>query len=504
MSSLCFVERIQDTCFTGRCPIKRFGALSTFTVCHSLNQERRGANLDRAILFEAPSRLGSERTTSVAQSFLRLLMPGLVLAYCAAFQWSYVKWIAPVWGYTGATYNSPDPALLSFAYLLAFALAVVSPQRIRRPSQLIYWILFFTVYIPGMLAPLFMQLDSNSKLFLLELSLAGGMIPIALSSRLKMANIRSHPVSSRLFWSAFFIAFLLMNASLLIAFRGNMHIASLKEVYDVRAQGSLVAQENPGISYISTLLANVMNPFLMAYGLSVKRRKLAALGALGQVLVYSTAAMKSVLLSPIFIVLIFYTIKRHRVAWVPKLALFCCAMFVGLTMLTVGHREGLFFTLASITLYRTFAIPGFEIGEYQYFFENFPHTFFSQVHGLNLLIAYPYKLSLGQEVGSFFIGAASNGRIVNENVSFFAMDGIASLGLPGILVMGVICAFTFWVLDSSARKYPVTFTASALTSCAMSLTNASLFTSLLSGGLLLFMALFVVLPRDTFAHESAH
>lgn len=427
---------------------------------------------------------------------LRFSMPVVVLLYCVSFQWSYAKWIAPVWGYMGPTYNPPDPVLLFTAYALAVILCILSPLKLRRTSLVIYWFLFFTVYLPGMLAPLFTQLDSSSTLLLLELSLTGGMLVIALSYRARLASIRHYPVSRQLFWVAFLTCFVLSNAALLVTYRHSLHLASIDEVYDVRAQALAVGTQNPAIGYVSSLLSSVMNPFLIAYGLTVRRRKLIVLGILGQVLVYSTAAMKSVLLSPLFIILVYYSVKKDTGAFAAKLGLLCSAMFLGFTALVGSHNEGFVFNLASLSLLRSFAIPGVEIGEYQYFFEHSPHTYLSHVHGVNLLIANPYSMELGREIGYFYEGEKEGGGIANANASFFAMDGIAGFGLPGILIMGVLCAAMFWVLDSCSRGHPLAFTASALTSCTISLTNGSLFTSFLGGGIMLFMLLFIVMPRN--------
>ena len=452
---------------------------------------------------EANTHLDSKIKTIGIRAVLRFSMPAVVLLYCACFQWSYVKWLSPVWGYMGQKYNPPDSMLLLTAYVLAAVLCVLSPQKLRRPSQVIYWLLYFTVYIPGMLTPLFVQYAGALSLLLLELSLTGGMLFIALSYRLKLVNVTRYPMSRQLFWTIFFISFALMNVMLLAAFRNGLHLASLKEVYDVRAGAGSVLEHNPGISYVSLLLSNVMNPLLIAYGLSVHRRRLVVLGAFGQVLIYSTAAMKSILLSPLFIIMIYYSVKKDRGGWVPKLGLLCCAVFFVLTVLVVGHTEGLIFNLASIILLRSFTIPGSEIAEYQYFFEHYPHTYLSHIHVVSLLISNPYSMSLGKEIGNFYGGAVSNGRIGNANADFFAMDGIAGFGLPGILIMGIVCAAMFWVLDSCARKYTVAFCASALTGCAISLTNSSLFTSFLGGGIMLFMLLFIVMPRDLPDEDSA-
>jgi len=455
------------------------------------------------MLVEANTHLDSKIKTIGIHSIVRFSMPAVALFYCASYQWAYVKWLSPVWGYTGLTYKSPDPILLLIAYVLAAVLCVLSPLKLRRPSQVIYWILYFTVYIPGLLSPLFMQLDSGLILLLLELGLTCGMLLIALSYRLNLVNVRRYPINRQLFWTIFFISFALLNVVLLVVFKGNLHFASLKEVYHTRAGGSIVTQQNPAIGYVSLLLSNVMNPLLMAYGLKTRRRGLVVLGVLGQVLIYSTAAMKSILLSPLIIIMLYYSLKKDRGGWVPKLGLLCAAMFFVLAALAIGHKEGIFFTLASITLFRSFGLPGCFIGQYLYFFEHFPHTYFSHIHGVNLLISNPYSMSLGMEIGNFYSGVGKGSQIGNANANFFAFDGIAGFGLPGILIMGVVCAAMFWVLDSCARKNIVAFSASALAPCAIALSNGSLFTNFFGGGIMLWMLLFLVMPLDFLETDSA-
>jgi hypothetical protein len=140
-------------------------------------------------------------------------------------------------------------------------------------------------------------------------------------------------------------------------------------------------------------------------------------------------------------------------------------------------------------------MPGMLIAQYHYFFEAFPHTYLGHVTGLNLLFPNPYNLQLGEEVSSFY-GITSKYGIVNGNASFFAMDGIAGFGLIGIPLMGLLCAAVFWILDSCARNYSLKFTVPVLTMIIISLENASLFTTLLGNGLIVWMLLFITMPRN--------
>ncbi|MGA3226199.1 MAG: hypothetical protein ABSC65_20710 [Acidobacteriaceae bacterium] len=445
--------------------------------------------------------LSGRPKTIVLRAVLRFSMPLAILLYCASFNWSYVRWVSPTWGYMGLTYHTPNPALLVFGYILAAVLCAFSPLTIRRTSQVIYWILYFNIYIPGLFVPLFVQLDSSLTLLLLQLNMTGGMLLIALSYRVKRLRFRRYAVSQGLFWTTFCLLFALCNGILFVAFRHNLHFASLNEIYESRFQASAILQGSVALTYVSSALSNVMNPLLIAYGLSVDRPKLVVLGFLGQVFVYATAAMKSVLLSPLLIIAFYYSLKQDRGGWAPKMGLLCAGTFVVLTALVIGARPGFLFNLASSTLMRSFALPGLSIAQYQYFFEHFPHTHLGHVHGVNLLFRNPYQMPLGLEIGNFYTDVGS-GHIQDANANFFAFDGIAGFGLPGIPMMGLVCAAMFWVLDCCTRRYSIAISASALTMCTVSLANVSLFSAFLGGGFMLWMLVFLFMPQPLFREAS--
>jgi len=436
-----------------------------------------------------------------------ILVPGLpvaILFFCAGFNYAYVNWVSPTWSYLGLTYNFPDLGLMFIGYILAIVVSLLSPRRITRPSQVIYWFCFFAVYVPGLFIPLYMQLENGFSLLLLQLCLAGGMLLIALSYKLPRFRIRPYPVNGRMFWMFFFPVFIMANVALVYAFRGMLHLASLGDVYAVRTPAKHVLDSNPAISYISQFLAIVMNPLLMGYGLATRKRSLFVLGAIGEILLYSTAAVKQQLVAPVTVLLFYYSLKKDRGGWVPMMAIFLTGMFFVLTTVAMGLHPGPIYNIASLLLVRTFTIPGSEMAEYQHFFSTMPHTYLAHVTGINQLIPNPYKLSMGEEVASFY-GQIGEYGLTNANASFFAMDGIGGFGLGGILIMGVLCAIVFWVLDSCARDYELKFSVPVLAMVIMSLTNVSLFTTLLGNGLIAWILLFLTMPRElrTAKHTTA-
>jgi hypothetical protein len=452
----------------------------------------------RIILFRRIPAIGGDTATRMSmRSLLRFSMPVSILLYCASFHYAYVNWISPVWGYGGLTYRSPNRELIVFAYVLASVVCAISPRKLLRPSQVIYWVLYFTVFIPGLFVPLFLQLDPEFSLFLLQVSLAIGMVAIALSYRFSLLRVRPYPLSARSFWEIFAAVYLVGNAALVIAYRNNLHFASLETMYSLRHQASRVIEGNPAIGYVSQLLGSVMNPLLMAYGLASRRKYLVVLGILGELLVYSASPAKVSILSPLMVAGLYYTIKNDRGGWVPKLGLFLAGLCFSLTTLVIGGRPGVFFNVATIALVRTIATPGMMMGQYQYFFENQPHTYLGHVTGFNLLVSYPYKLPIGYEISAFYgVKEDSERGRTNENANFFATDGIGGFGLPGIPLMGILCAAVFWVLDSCTRYYSMEFSVSALAMVMMSLGNVSLFSTLLGNGMIAWMLLFMIMPSS--------
>jgi hypothetical protein len=214
------------------------------------------------------------------RSLFRTSMPVMVLLFCAGFNFAYVNWVSPTWSYLGLTYKSPNISLVILGYFLVLLICTVSPAKITRPSHVIYWFCLFAVFIPGLFIPLYMQLENGFELLLLQLSLSGGMLIIALGYKIPRFRVRPHPVDIRLFWLIFSILFLAGNFAIIYTFRGMMQLASFNDVYSIRTPAKHILENNPGIAYISQFLATVMNPVLMGYSLAYKRRSLFLVGAI--------------------------------------------------------------------------------------------------------------------------------------------------------------------------------------------------------------------------------
>lgn len=135
--------------------------------------------------------------------------------------------------------------------------------------------------------------------------------------------------------------------------------------------------------------------------------------------------------------------------------------------------------IAAVILMRTFGITGLLTYQYNEFFKAHQYTFFSHINIVNFITkAYPYKDELG------FVVAGSYDQDSNSNANFMATDGIASLGLPGIIIIGVIIGSYFLFSKAQLTKSNETLIGLMFVPFCFIILNVGFFTSLLSGGLL--------------------
>jgi len=439
---------------------------------------------------------GHDLPFQIHQGF-RFERPALVvcmLAYIECFQWMYKDYLYPTWAYYGFDYNPPSMKYQLLAWTLAAMPALWMPLKLTRPSQLAYWVLYITVIIPSMFVPMFAGMNSSSEVALLSLSLFAGFAILGCGYYLPLAKVRSAKIPRQLFWFAFASTAICLTVWLITVFRGHMQLVSFGDVYDLRDAANDVS-DGSLVNYAFMLLTGAINPFLMGCGLYFKRRWLFVAGAIGQVLIYSILGTKGSLLSILFVPSIHLLLKIKKVSFGLVLGLASLAILAGATFSGrfIGSGDASFFSgvIQFVILMRTLSTNGLLTAQYYDFFQRNPVTHFSHIHIVSWFVPYPYHNTLGQEIGLAYAGTTD----LNATANFWATDGIASVGLGGILFISFFCALVFWVLDSASQRHPVHLTALLTAYAAYNIANISIFTSLFSGGLALLILLIYMLPK---------
>jgi len=431
----------------------------------------------------------------------RLLLIAGIAGYVALFQWMYINYLYPTWEYFGFGYNDPCAACVSLAWFLSLAPSFWMPIELQRPSQLAYWVLYLTVFIPSMFVPMYAGLDSPGEIRNLMLVLFAGFVIAGGSYLFPLFRFRPSQISPRFFWELLACVAGAMSLWMLVIFRHHLHIVSFQDVYDLRDAANDVA-EGSQVNYAFMLLTGALNPFLMGCGLYYKRGWLFLAGAAGQLLVFAVGGTKGSILSLLFVPGFALLLRPGRMGFALKVAYGTLAVlgFACLSYFFSDYDPGPLLTTALfVILMRTLSINGLLTAQYYHFFQQNPFTHLSHIKGVNWLVHYPYQYSVGQEIGLAYAGTTD----LDSTAHFWVADGIGGFGLPGILLVSIFCAGVFWILDSASQRHDPRLAALVTTYAAYNLANISLFTTLLSGGLALLMLLLYLMPAPSGGRELA-
>ncbi len=413
--------------------------------------------------------------------------------YIGCFQWIYVEYLSPAFGYMGFEFNSPSPGYLALAWLLSLLPCLWIPIELTRPSQLAYWVLYISVFIPSMFVPLYAEMEPAPEIAVLMLVLFLAFSIVGCSYLVPLWRTNPMRISSRTLWRILVLVFAGLALWMIVVFRNHLQIVSFADVYDLRDAANDAA-EGSAVNFAFMILTGAINPLFMAYGLFCRRRGLFLCGAAGQLLVYSVGGTKGSILSILFIPAMYLLLRIRRVPFGALFSGACLALLAASAaiFLATGKDPGVLLSVALFVLLgRTLAMGGLLTAQYYDFFQRNPLTYWSHIKVVNWFVHYPYQYPVGQELGLNYAGTVS----LDATTHFFATDGIEAAGLPGLLLIAVFCALVFWVLDSAAERHDPRLAALITTYAAYNLANISIFTSLLSGGLgLLILFLYLLEP----------
>lgn len=429
-----------------------------------------------------------------------LVMATWVYAY-AIFD-ALVKYLVPFWGYFGFSYRPPTVVEVMLIVILVTIVALLMPFRLSRASSVMVLMLFLVVFVPTTVISFCLDADRVTRYGPALLVLGLSFSIACISSRLPLRRKRE---SEALPGSAFSLVILALwviaCVILLLNYWSVMTLVSLEDVYGQRSAG---ASTNISMGYLQTYFVNVLSPTLIALGLLRRRLGLVALGAAGCLIMYMIAAQRTVILLPMAIIGVYAMLTAR--SWVFRTTALPVLVIAVVIMLSVAYwEESLVASLMSMFLvHRTIAVPGLAFPLYYDVFSVEGFTWWSHVRGLGLLIPGPSKFvndplwpGLGYIIGDRVYGSPGH----NYNASLFSQDGIAAAGAVGVLIIGLLLSVWLYVLDRVTRGWNQHFTVLVMLPIAVSLTNGSLFTTLLSFGGLFWLVVFALYKPDAHCPE---
>ena len=422
----------------------------------------------------------------------------LILAavfYICTFLFCYERWIVPRYESWGMGYRDVPLVYILTSFILCMVPACWLPCNLTRPSHFLLYIQYFIIFIPASFI-LYHSVRpelSPEDVFRLVLALFLGLTILQAGHDLPLFDIKRNGLPKGVFWIFFSSFALVLFIYLASVFGSHFQLADFQEIYDVRAMSDDIveASESSFSGYSQMWLSGFVLPFLFSFGILGRRWPLVVISVGGYLYLLGIGGSKSTMLAPFYLFGIYFLVKAGGQNAAAKVSLFFSGLLLFPAALDIEDEAGDVVDIintwyVAIVHARIFTIPQLTVGQYFDFFQNNALTHGSHITGVNLLVSFPYESDIPRTIGKYFYEAE-----LTANANMWAQDGIASFGLIGILIVSTIAAAIFWLLDSVSGNHDPRFVTVALGNIALSFANLSLFTTIVSGGLLwLIIALY--------------
>ncbi len=250
----------------------------------------------------------------------------------------------------------------------------------------------------------------------------------------------------------------------------------LLSVYEVRAE--YLQAQGPFLGYFVPWQANAINILLLLYAVYRRKYWLAAIAFVAQLILFGMTGHKSFLLAPVLAIGVYVSWKKHALFWI----LGGAVLIVGgsyLAFLITGNH-----LVPSLLIRRLFFVPAASHLIYYDFFSRSENPYVMLSNSiLGLFLHYPYDAPIPIVIAEKYWGSQ-----FWPNVGYLG-DAFAHFGFKGMFLFSILLGVFLRALDSVGSKQPSHFIAAIISVPAMALVNSGLFTSSLTHGFVLSLAM---------------
>jgi hypothetical protein len=423
----------------------------------------------------------------------RLMLAVCALAYIFMLIWCYRTLIAPSYDYMGLHFDSSSYEFLGLGVLAAVVPLAWMDTHPRRPSTMIYFLLYALLYVPACIVPL-CSLEHNRGPFVRFII----CMAVCFWLLQKIQNLPPVEMSRMRFKHADFpllllVAVLGVDALIIghLGFRFEIHSLTSKILYDIRADFSNTVQRGSAwLGYVMPLQAKVLAPCAVIYGIVFKRTSLFAAGVFSQIVIFMHTGHKTILLSPLLLIGInsVAEMSRRKLLVLLLSGLTMVILVAGVWDIYLGNPRAPVAT--SLFVRRAILVPGQLSGYYFDFFSENPKALLGHSI-LSRFMDYPYddpppKIIMKAYYG--FDGSANAG---------VWSDGYANFGFAGMFAATAILGLAMWAYNSASREVDVRISTLLLVMPGLALVNSAVLTVLLTHGLLASIVLVSMMPRES-------
>jgi hypothetical protein len=406
--------------------------------------------------------------------------------YIVLFHITYVLMVAPRYSYMGLADNPRSVREVVSGSLLALLPALWVPIALKRPSQVVYWILYVLVIIPAAIVPIRANAVDPSDYTVFLVTIVACFAALGRIYSLPLLRLNIPRLAPRTFWTL--IAFTAVGsfAAIVSTTGSQFHLVGLQQVYSVRASfKQTIEQEGVLFAYVAVWQCNVIYPLFMTVGLIKKQLPMLLLGFAGELFIYSITGFKSALFSGLlFFILLAALHRRGRNFGLSAIWGMVLILLASLAAPSDAFMIGLF-------LHRVLGMPGLLTGYYFDFFSHNPKAMLGYSI-LKPLVHYPYDIDVSKLIGRVYF----RNPLESANVNIWG-DAFCNFGYSGLLGFTVLLGLILWLFDSAAEGKDHRLVALMLGIPAFSLGNSGLLTCILSHGMGVALIIVYILPIST-------
>ncbi|MEO6527838.1 MAG: hypothetical protein ABIP93_14560 [Gemmatimonadaceae bacterium] len=408
----------------------------------------------------------------------------IALAYAIAYVVCYVYFLNFHFGYFGFELYPQSTAFLALSIGLS-VIPVLCYRGLRAISSVLATFTYLLLYVPIVLTFALGSNRSPVEIFVIQSVFLVCMCLIFMADLIVVKS----PFDLRLRidlakWVLVLTA--VCTLYVLFVYRSNLRFVSFADVYEQRFENADLGQGLVA-RYVAAWLYSVMIPLCLAYGLVSRRYTYFWIGSAACVTIYMATAAKGAVVLPVVYLGFFLLFARNRLRGIFGLLTASMAVTIGLLTL-VQDTTSVMFWVSSIVLMRTIGTAGLLTRTYYDFFLTHPRTYYTHIGLIGKVSgAYPFDVPVGQAVGQYYWSWD-----MNANANFWATDGIAAMGMVGVVVSTVLCVLLFGVLNTVTRTHNKLFVALCFLPFLVQLFNTSLLSSIWSGGGLLLIVFFLL------------
>lgn len=417
--------------------------------------------------------------------------------------WVSEHLVAPLFSYLGYTYVPASWQAVLAVLLLTTCTALTLPRTLVRPSHVVLWTIFVVCVSPTMIMSVSTGYLSTAAALGLSnaVGVAFALVCVATPSTPVLARgvARSAPGSDVLrigvrdidrgvlTWLACGVHSAMTYGVMAATVGVHVRFLALDDIYEVRADYSADVGTGGLLGYLLTGQAYVINPLLLARGIFRRNPSLIVLALVGQFLLYSSTGFKAVLFS--FVAVLGMALLFRGVKPVGRFAFLLAPLGIMAVSAVADELQG-GITWTSVFTRRFMLTPGQLSSVYVDYFSDNPVAKYGYSF-LRAWVDYPYDLPPPKRIADFLVP----GSVGYANANLFA-DGFANFGWIGIFIAAAALFVWLRFLDRASSGLPMRVAAMAVVMPSIMLSNTSIFTAMLSHGLLIGTVILAIAPRS--------